>query len=203
MGPGNGRTLAQGHLHQLGGHDRFHDHMWRHFLVQDRTCAFGCKLGIDCTSDKFLLHIEDKHGLRLQFGFKMQVTNRRCGTTYVPSDFSNFLFENKRAENAPFLTSVFALTGTTPESPPPPTAADRHALSEHVPSLEEKHTNPQRHLVVGSSSFDGGRMDFYCVENEKLPPRIRYFACVPISTHHAIVRMKVGQKNGSVPGTPI
>lgn len=77
----NGRTLAQGHLHQLGSHGKFHDHLWRHFLAQDRTCAFGCKLGDGCDSETFLLHLEEKHGLRLEFGINMQVTKLCCGTT--------------------------------------------------------------------------------------------------------------------------
>ncbi|KIO32892.1 hypothetical protein M407DRAFT_211664 [Tulasnella calospora MUT 4182] len=145
----NGRTLAQGHLHQLKGHDQFHNHIWKHFLAQNKTCAFGCKLGANCDSDRLLLHLEDKHGLRLEFGINMQVTRQCCGTRISSH-----------------------------------TIADQHALGEHVPALQESHINPQQELVVGSNSFDGGRMCFYCVENSSLPPRIRYFAYVAHITKH-------------------
>ncbi|KAG8962655.1 hypothetical protein FRC00_009157 [Tulasnella sp. 408] len=79
----NGRNMAQSYLYPGFGNDNYHSHLWRHFLAQGGVCAFGCELEEGCSSDTFLLHLEEKHAIRLDFGVNLGIIKRCCGTNLL------------------------------------------------------------------------------------------------------------------------
>lgn len=76
----NGRNMAQLYLYPGFGIDSFHNHLWRHCLAQGSVCAFGCKMEDSFNLDNFLLHLEDKHGVWLDFGVNLGII-KQCSET--------------------------------------------------------------------------------------------------------------------------